>query len=107
MISRRKFLAATSLAGASVIAGSKSFADTPESNFITPVVDSPIVISTWDFGIAANAAAWQVLKSKGRSLDAVEKGVHVPEADPNNQSVGFGGLPDSEGRVTQDAGIMD
>ncbi|MHB1176745.1 MAG: N(4)-(beta-N-acetylglucosaminyl)-L-asparaginase [Daejeonella sp.] len=65
------------------------------------------MISTWDFGIAANAAAWNVLINNGRALDAVEKGVHVPEADPNNQSVGLGGFPDRDGKVTLDACIMD
>lgn len=108
MLNRRKFLAATSIAGASALAGgNKSIADILESSILTPVLDDPIVISTWDFGIAANAAAWQVLKNKGRALDAVEQGVHVPEADPKNQSVGLGGLPDRDGRVTLDACIMD
>jgi len=73
-----------------------------------PVVkDDPIVISTWDFGKEANAAAWTILNNKGRALDAVETGVKVPEADPNNHSVGYGGLPDRDGRVTLDACIMD
>lgn len=67
----------------------------------------PIVISTWDFGQAANAAAWNVLGSGGRALDAVEAGAKIPEADPKNQSVGYGGLPDRDGRVTLDACIMD
>jgi N4-(beta-N-acetylglucosaminyl)-L-asparaginase len=31
----------------------------------------------------------------------------VPEADPTNQSIGLGGLPDRDGRVTLDACIMD
>lgn len=107
MISRRKFLAASTLTGASIVAGNKSFSTlVPESTSQT-VLNSPIVISTWDFGIAANAAAWDILKNKGRALDAVEKGVHVPEADPSNQSVGYGGLPDRDGRVTLDACIMD
>ena len=105
MVDRRKFLKATSLAGASLIAG-KSFAGT-QNHLSEPVLDNPIVISTWDFGIAANAAAWTVLKNNGSALDAVEKGVHVPEADPNNQSVGLGGLPDRDGIVTLDACIMD
>lgn len=89
------------------MAGKGSFAEVIEKGTSSPVLDSPIVISTWDFGIAANAAAWQVLKNKGRALDAVEQGVHVPEADPQNQSVGLGGLPDRDGRVTLDACIMD
>ncbi|RFS24843.1 glycosylasparaginase [Chitinophaga silvatica] len=67
----------------------------------------PIVVSTWDFGRAANAAAWEILKKGGRALDAVEAGVKVPEADPNNHTVGFGGFPDRDGRVTLDACIMD
>ncbi len=69
--------------------------------------DNPIVISTWDFGKAANAAAWEILSKKGKALDAVEVGVKVPEADPTNQSVGLGGLPDRDGHVTLDACIMD
>lgn len=107
MINRRKFLTAASLAGASVLTGNRSLAGISENIAISPVPDAPIVVSTWDFGIAANAAAWLVLKNNGRALDAVEKGVHVPEADPENQTVGFGGLPDRDGRVTLDACIMD
>lgn len=67
----------------------------------------PLVISTWDFGVQANAAAWKVLKSGGRALDAVEQGVRVPEADPDNQTVGLGGFPDRDGHVSLDACIMD
>lgn len=72
-----------------------------------PAKDEPVVISTWDFGIEANAAAWNVLKPGGKALDAVEAGVMVAEADPENQSVGYGGRPDRDGRVTLDACIMD
>lgn len=67
----------------------------------------PVVISTWNHGLQANEAAWKVLSGGGRALDAVEAGVRVPEADPENQSVGLGGLPDREGKVTLDACIMD
>lgn len=67
----------------------------------------PLVISTWNFGIQANKAAWQVLSQGGRALDAVEKGVMVVEGDPDISSVGYGGLPDRDGHVTLDACIMD
>ena len=67
----------------------------------------PLVISTWNFGVQANAAAWEVLGSGGRALDAVERGVRVVEADPSIHSVGYGGLPDRDGHVTLDACIMD
>jgi N4-(beta-N-acetylglucosaminyl)-L-asparaginase len=67
----------------------------------------PIVISTWKHGLAANEKAYEILKAGGNSLDAVEHGVMVAEDDPNVLSVGYGGLPDAEGRVTLDAAIMD
>ncbi len=67
----------------------------------------PLVISTWKHGLAANDAAYQVLKNGGNSLDAVEEGVKVSENDPTVLSVGYGGLPDAAGRVTLDAAIMD
>ncbi|MBW6525345.1 N(4)-(beta-N-acetylglucosaminyl)-L-asparaginase [Sphingomonas sp. RHCKR7] len=65
------------------------------------------VLSTWDFGAAANDAAFARLRAGGTLLDAVEAGARVPEADPENHSVGYGGYPDRDGRVTLDAVIMD
>ena len=67
----------------------------------------PCVISTWDFGVAANQAAWAILSKGGRSLDAVEAGARVPEEDLKNHSVGRAGYPDRDGHVTLDASIMD
>lgn len=69
--------------------------------------NKPVVISTWRHGIAANDAAWKVLSKNGNALDAVEAGVMVPEADPEVRTVGYGGYPDREGKVTLDACIMD
>jgi N4-(beta-N-acetylglucosaminyl)-L-asparaginase len=66
----------------------------------------PIVVSTWR-NIDANKAAWSVLSANGRALDAVEQGARIPEANPKDTSVGYGGLPDREGLVTLDACIMD
>ena len=67
----------------------------------------PIVISTWEPNKKANAEAWTILGKGGRALDAVHAGVQIPEADPEDQSVGYGGLPDRDGKVTLDACIMD
>ena len=109
MTNRRKFIKLSALA--SVALGLKplqSFAtEHPEIKPKKKTVNKPIVLSTWRFGIPANEAAWEVLKNNGRALDAVEKGVHVPEGDPNERSVGYGGRPDRDGRVTLDACIMD
>lgn len=66
----------------------------------------PLVLSTWN-NRGANAAALAALTKGGTSLDAVEAGARVPEADPNDTSVGYGGYPDRDGRVTLDACIMD
>lgn len=97
---RRKFIGLTT-AALSAIPFIKVHADK-----IKPV-SKPIVVSTWDFGIPSNAEAWKILSTNGRALDAIEKGVQVPEGDPKETSVGWGGLPDREGNVTLDACIMD
>ncbi len=99
MTSRRKFLK-SSLAGSGILLSAAEIAD-------APLKDQPVVVSTWDFGREANGAAWQVLSQRGRAVDAVEAGVKIPEADPSNSSVGYGGMPDRDGHVTLDACIMD
>lgn len=67
----------------------------------------PIVISTWAPNVKANAEAWKILGKGGRALDAVVAGVQIPEADPTDNSVGYGGLPDRDGKVTLDSCVMD
>jgi N4-(beta-N-acetylglucosaminyl)-L-asparaginase len=106
MFNRRKFIKATAFS-ASLLAVDKNSMATVLPTFVTSKAARPIVISTWDFGIPANQAAWKVLSNGGRALDAVEAGVRVPEADPKIQTVGYGGLPDRDGHVTLDACIMD
>lgn len=73
-----------------------------------PQVDGgALVISTWDHGQMANEAAWKLLSSGGDALTAAEMGVRVVESDPDVRTVGIGGYPDREGKVTLDACIMD
>lgn len=69
--------------------------------------DFPVVISTWNHGVKANSAAWEILQSGGYALDAAEVAARVTEADPEVITVGYGGLPDATGKVTLDACIMD
>ena len=104
MSDRRKFVKLSLLTSAALLAGKNLFGKAAKQPDFTPVKDKPIVISTWDFGKAANAEAWTVLGKGGRALDAVEAGVKIPEADPNNQSVGYGGLPDRDGHVANAIG---
>ena len=65
-----------------------------------------VMVSTWDFGAAANAAGLELRAGGGSALDMVEAGGRVAEADEGNSSVGLGGLPDRDGRVTLDACVM-
>lgn len=67
---------------------------------------SGIVVSTWN-NLKANEAAWKIITNGGYALDAVEAGARVPEANPEDSSVGYGGRPDSDGNVTLDACIMN
>ena len=66
-----------------------------------------LIVSTWDFGAAANDAAFARRSAGGSLIDSVEAGAMVPEADPDNHSVGYSGYPDRDGHVTLDAVIMD
>jgi len=98
----RRQLVATVL-GAAAIAGAARPAQAA-----TPLkLSTPCVVSTWDFGVAANAAAWKVLSAGGAAIDAVEAGARIPEADLKNHSVGRAGYPDRDGHVSLDASIMN
>ncbi|MFK7757932.1 MAG: isoaspartyl peptidase/L-asparaginase family protein [Flavobacteriales bacterium] len=71
-----------------------------------PFLDG-LVISTWYHGLAANEGAWNVISKGGTALDAAEAGARITEADVTGRSVGIGGTPDRDGKVTLDACIMD
>jgi len=102
MFNRRKFIKHSALGSATILLGENVFCNPPSET----VKNNPVVISTWDAGLAANKAAWEILGNGGRALDAVEKGVMVTEAS-QNCCVGLGANPDRDGFVTLDACIMD
>ena len=91
---RRTFLQTSTLLGASL--GATAQAPTSE----------PLIIATWK-NEKATIAGWTKLMETGKALDGVEAGARIPEADPNDTSVGYGGYPDRDGHVTLDACIMD
>ncbi|MHB1194873.1 MAG: N(4)-(beta-N-acetylglucosaminyl)-L-asparaginase [Longimicrobiales bacterium] len=70
---------------------------------------APLVITSHsnETGAEAMRQAWQILSGGGSALDAVERGANVIEADPEDHSVGLGGLPNLDGVVQLDASIMD
>lgn len=106
MNDRRRFLRTAALGAAAAALPPIAEAAGAATN-TAPPKRSVRVVSTWDFGVAANHAAWEILSRGGHSLDAVEAGARVPEADIRNHSVGKGGYPDRDGHVTLDASIMD
>ncbi|MGB0837641.1 MAG: isoaspartyl peptidase/L-asparaginase family protein [Flavobacteriaceae bacterium] len=101
MKTRRDFLKITTISSLALAAYPKSLR-AQSSNVI-----KPLMISTWNHGMQANAAGWEILSNGGSALDAVEQGARVVESDPKVTSVGYGGRPDREGYVTLDACIMD
>jgi N4-(beta-N-acetylglucosaminyl)-L-asparaginase len=102
MINRKKFLQASAFASFATLLG-KRIGSMPPAGTLK---GKPVVISTWDAGLEANKAAWKILSSGGRALDAVEEGIKVTEAS-QNCCVGLGANPDRDGFVTLDASIMD
>ena len=111
MIKRRDFIktsAALGIPATAIISAcdSKSKNSSEKIDKSTTKSSIPLVISTWN-NQKANEAAFKILQNKGSAVDSVEVGVQIPEADPNDQSVGYGGHPDREGNVTLDACIMD
>jgi N4-(beta-N-acetylglucosaminyl)-L-asparaginase len=98
-LKRRTFLQTSGFIGTATILKSPS---SDQSTFAT----EPIIIATWK-NEKGTKSGWDKMMQTGRALDGVEAGAWIPEADPNETSVGYGGLPDRDGHVTLDACIMD
>lgn len=65
----------------------------------------PVVVSSAN-GLQATARAMQLIKEGADALDAVIAGVNIVEDDPNDNSVGYGGLPNEDGVVELDSSVM-
>ena len=111
--SRRKFFLA-SLYGSALASASKLFGRTPTNgsdsfsltNLAPPAQGKrPLIISSAN-GLRALDKGMDILKKGGDTLDAVVAVVTVVEDDPNDDSVGYGGLPNEEGEVELDASVM-
>ena len=108
-VSRRDFLAAGATAAAGVAFGSPLIAETaatvastvsPASGFARPVVIAS------DNGIRGVKRAYDMIVAGADTLDAIIAGVNIQELDPDDMSVGLGGLPNEEGIVQLDASCM-
>jgi beta-aspartyl-peptidase (threonine type) len=58
-------------------------------------------------GIVGIEESMRVLRTGGSAIDAVEAGIRLVEANPDDHTVGYGGYPNLIGEVELDAGIMD
>ena len=111
--SRRKFFL-TSLAGSALAGTNQLFGRTPSNgnaslgipNLTLPAAGKrPLIISSAN-GLHALDKGMDILRKGGDTLDAVVATVTVVEDDPNDDSVGYGGLPNEEGEVELDASVM-
>jgi N4-(beta-N-acetylglucosaminyl)-L-asparaginase len=98
---RREFFRLSALGLPVLIAGQADGQAVTSSKFKLPVV-----ISTWDSGLHANAAAWPILAKGGLAIDAVEAAGRAVEDEPSC-CVGLAAYPDRDGKVTLDSCIMD
>lgn len=111
--SRRRFFL-TSLAGGALARASKLFGGTRPNgdsglslDHLAPPASGkrPLIISSAN-GLHALNQGMDILKRGGDTLEAVVAAVTVVEDDPNEDSVGYGGLPNEEGQVELDASVM-
>lgn len=103
-LKRRDFLKTTALSGIGVLAGRFFQAEAfPRGGQSASV--KPVAISSGN-GAKALEKAMEMLKQGSDALDAVIAGVNIVEDDPNDMSVGYGGLPNEEGVVELDAAVM-
>ncbi len=104
--SRRHFLKTT--AAASV--GAATFGSAPRvvGARVRPYLhraSGPVVISSRN-GTQAVERAMEVIRGGADALEAVVAGVNLVEEDPNDTSVGYGGLPNANGVVQLDAAVI-
>ena len=105
MIDRRKFIKSISSLGISIPAlQSGLLAKTPAAKKNNPVI---LCSRGEQWGRKVLKPGWDILRKNGALLDAIEKSANVTELDPNDTSVGYGGLPNEDGVVQLDAQIMN
>ncbi len=101
-VSRREFLqVGLGITAASVFGGGKMALSAHQSG----ASDGPCVVASGN-GLRATARAMELLRQGADPLDAVIAGVNIVEEDPEDRSVGYGGLPNEEGVVELDASVM-
>jgi N4-(beta-N-acetylglucosaminyl)-L-asparaginase len=110
-VSRRAFLGAGAAAAAGLtltkpLSASTLVSAVERQSSIANSANRPVVIASAN-GIRGVAKAYDMIaRENADTLDAVIAGVNIQELDPDDQSVGLGGLPNEEGVVQLDACCM-
>ena len=99
MTSRREFLGTAAAAAAGLSLAPESAASQ------IPRASLPVVVGSSN-GIRGVKVAYDKIMAGEDTLDAIIAGVNITELDPEDQSVGLGGLPNEEGVVQLDASCM-
>ncbi|MEO1584933.1 MAG: N(4)-(beta-N-acetylglucosaminyl)-L-asparaginase [Planctomycetota bacterium] len=101
-LKRRDFLAASAL---TTLAASAGAAVRPHRREPGDEHRGPAVIASGN-GLPAVQRAWQLLEQSRDTAEAIVEGVRIVEDDPNDMTVGLGGLPNEDGIVQLDASVM-
>jgi len=105
--SRRDFLRGGAALGAASILAPAGRSHASVRTAAVPAAPGTMRVVASSNGLRATGRAMDLLRQGGNVLDAVIAGVNIVEDDPNDMSVGYGGLPNEEGVVQLDASVMD
>src|SRR3954471_13498895 len=94
MLTRRELLVSTAVAAA-----------IPKTVTAAPPSPGPVAVSSAN-GLRAVARAVERMQAGSDPLDAAIEGVGIVEDDPNDMTVGYGGIPNEEGVVQLDSAVM-
>jgi len=104
-VSRRDFLTAGATAAAGVAFGAPLLAEAGPAAATAGTFARPVVIASAN-GIRGVKRAYDMIAGGADTLDAILAGVNIQELDPEDMSVGLGGLPNEDGVVQLDASCM-
>ncbi len=97
---RRAFLRRSTLAGATTLLAGRRL-----PLYARSLAGGPIAIASGN-GERAVARAIEMIRQGSSALDAVIAGVNIVEADPEDITVGYGGVPNFDGEVELDSAVM-
>ena len=101
-LSRRGFLQTAAVAAA---AGALKPSTSLGHSEPTGRAQGPLAIASAN-GLPATQKAIDLMRQGADTLDAAIAGVNIVEEDPNDHSVGYGGLPNEDGVVELDSCVM-